>query len=70
MGKKKMRNSYKKKVTLKTKIPPALSHHFLLDQQKKKLDIEKRNCERTKRQIRKSHNINVRNLKYKYEIDF
>ena len=29
-----MRNSYKKKVTLKTKFPPALSHHFLLDQQK------------------------------------
>ena len=35
-----MRNSYRKKVTLKTKIPPALSHDFLLDQQKKKIDLQ------------------------------
>ena len=34
MGAEKMRNKLRKKVTLKTKIPPALSHHFLLDQQK------------------------------------
>ena len=55
-----MRNSYKKKVTLKTKFPPALSHHFLLDQQKNKYICKKRNCERSKRQISKSHNRNVR----------
>ena len=30
-----MRNKLRKKTTLKTKIPPALSHEFLLDQQKK-----------------------------------
>ena len=60
-----MRNKLRKKVTLKTKIPPALSHGILLDQQKKKIDIEKRNCKRTKRKIRKSHNRNVRNLTYK-----
>ena len=36
-----MRNSYKRKRTLKTKIPPALSHEFLLDQQKKKIDMER-----------------------------
>ena len=35
-----MRNSYKRKRTLKTKIPPALSHDFLLDQQKKKIDLQ------------------------------
>ena len=40
MGKKKIRNKLSKKVTLKTKIPPDLSHHFLLDQQKKKIDLQ------------------------------
>ena len=35
-----MRNSITKKVTLKTKFPPALSHHFLLDQQKKKIQLQ------------------------------
>ena len=46
-----MRNKLRKKVTLKTKIPPALSHGILLDQQKKKIDIERKmNCKRTKRE--------------------
>ena len=67
-----MRNSYKRKRTLKTKIPPALSHGVLRDQQKKKIDmVRKMNCKRTKRDIKKSHNGNVENLKYKQnEIDF
>ena len=36
-----MRNKLRKKVTLKTKIPPALSHGILLDQQKK-IDLQKK----------------------------
>ena len=54
MGKEKMRNSNRKKVTLKTKFPPALSHHFLLDQQKKKIHMQKtelRKIEKANKQI-------------------
>ena len=32
----------KEKTILKTKIPPALSHDFLLDQQKKKIEVERK----------------------------
>ena len=58
-----MRNSNRKKVTLKTKFPPAMSHHFLLDQQKKKIHMqnkmklqknEKRNKEITQQKCQKS----------------
>ena len=46
-----MRNKLRKKVTLKTKIPPALSHDFLLDQQKKKIDLQNK-MKLQKREIR------------------
>ena len=49
------RKKHKKEVTLKTKIPPALSHHFLLDQQK----INK------KTKMQKNEITHKGNLKYK-----
>ena len=42
MEKKKMRNSIERKVTWKSEFPPALSHHFLLDQQKNKAHMQKK----------------------------
>jgi len=47
-----LRKGLKRKTTLKSKIPPDLSHEFLLDQQKKKINLQKKmRLQKTKKNI-------------------